>query len=108
MKTIEFTVSNLDYVRQIVSCFSGGRSLPVGSLLSGGDEHVEICAQLPRPIEHALLRQRREVPSFVRPSGADCLVFWRTDPRWGRGRLYRVGLAGLAHIVAETVPGVRQ
>lgn len=108
MKTVEFTVSDLDYARQVIACFGGGRSLPVGSLLFDGDEYVEVVAKLPKPIERALLRHRRDVPGFVRPSGADCRVFWRTDPRWGKGRLYRVGLAGLGHIVAEIAAGVRQ
>lgn len=93
--------SNLDFVRQVAEFFGGGHGLTVESLLIDGDEHVEVCCALPKPIERALLRQHREVPSFVRPSGADCLVYWRTDPRWGKGRLYRVGLAGLGHIVAE-------
>lgn len=97
----EFSCSNLDFARQVAECFGGRRSLAIGSYHADGDEHVEVVAPLPRLIERALLRQRREVPSFVRPSGAECSVYWRTDPRWGKGRLFRVGLAGLAHIVAD-------
>lgn len=98
---VEFRCSNLDFARQVAECFGGRCSLAIGSYQADGDEHVEVVAPLPRRIERALLRQRREVPSFVRPSGAECSVFWRTGPSWGRSRLYRVGLSGLAHIVAE-------